>query len=75
MTNAEGDLTRQVIVVESLLIILLITFLSLLLAGQIQRFFGLTGMNVISQVMGVLLSALALQFIFDGIAHSGLLRD
>lgn len=74
MANAEDDLARQVIIIGSLLIILSITFLSLLLAGQIQRFFGVTGMGVISRVMGVLLSALALQFIFDGIAHSGLLR-
>lgn len=74
MANAEGDLARQGIVIGSLLIILLVTFLSLLLASRIQVFFGVTGMGVISRVMGILLCALAIQFLFDGIALSGLLK-
>jgi len=74
MANAEGDLVRQGIVIGSMLVILLMTFLSLLLAGRIQGFFGVTGMGVISRVLGVLLSALAVQFIFDGIARSGLFQ-
>ena len=73
MANAEGDLTRQVIVVASLLAILLLTLVALLLASKIQQLFGVTGMHVITRVMGVLLSALAVQFIFDGIEQSGLL--
>lgn len=74
MANAEGDLALQGVVIASLLVILFVTFLSLLLASQIQTFLGVTGMRVISRVMGVLLSALAVQFIFDGIARSGLLE-
>jgi len=74
MANAEGDLARQGIVIGSLLIILLVTFLSLLLASRIQGLFGVTGMRVISRVMGILLCALAVQFLFDGIALSGLLK-
>jgi len=73
MANSEGNLVLQATVVASLLAIILLTFIMLLLASRIQQFFGVTGMHVVTRVFGVLLSALAVQFIFDGIAQSGLL--
>ncbi|MBF0278802.1 MAG: MarC family protein [SAR324 cluster bacterium] len=73
MANAKGNYTHQMIVVVSLLAILLFTAVSLLLASKIHQVLGVTGMHVISRIMGVLLSALAVQFIFDGIAQSGLI--
>lgn len=73
MANQEGDVTGQAIIIASLLAVLLLTFVSLLLAGKIQNLLGVTGMHVITRVMGVLLSALAVQFIFDGIKQSGLI--
>ncbi len=73
MANAEGDIALQAAVIASLLLILLLTFTMLLLASKIQQYLGVTGMHVISRIFGVLLSALAVQFIFDGIAQSGLL--
>lgn len=72
MANAEGDLARQSIVIGSLIVVLLLTGIALLLAGKINKILGVTGMHVIGRIMGVLLSALAVQFIFDGIAQSGL---
>jgi len=73
MVNQEGDLVKQGIILASLLAILLLTLVSLLLASKIQRWLGVTGMHVITRVMGVLLAALAVQFMFDGIAQSGLM--
>lgn len=72
MANTEGDITQQLIVLAALFAILLLTGIALLLASQIHRLLGVTGMHVISRIMGVLLSALAVQFIFDGIKQSGL---
>ncbi len=74
MADAEGNLARQAIVVASLFAILLLTLGALLSAGKLQKHLGVTGMHVIGRVMGVLLSALAVQFILDGIEQSGLLR-
>jgi multiple antibiotic resistance protein len=72
MANAKGDITQQAVVVASLLVILLLTAVGMLLANRIHQFLGVTGMHVISRIMGVLLSALAVQFIFDGIRQSGI---
>lgn len=73
MADAEGHYLNQLVVFGSLIAILLLTFISLLAASQLQRLLGLTGIHVISRVFGVVLTALAVQFIFDGIAQSGLL--
>lgn len=73
VADAEGDPATIGIVVGCLAAMLLATFILMLIAVQIQRLLGITGLHVISRVFGVLLAALAVQFIFDGIASSGLL--
>ena len=73
MANARAEWQTQAVVVGCLLLVLLITFLALLGATYIQKVLGVTGLHVISRIFGVLLSALAVQFIFDGISQSGLL--
>ena len=45
----------------------------LLVSSAVQRLLGVTGMNVVSRIFGLLLTALAVQFVFDGIRGSGLL--
>ena len=53
-----------------LFVILLLTLSSLLLAPRVMRLFGETGANVLSRVLGVLLAALAVQFVIDGLQAS-----
>jgi multiple antibiotic resistance protein len=45
----------------------LITFLVLRSAAVVSRVLGTTGMNVIGRVMGLILSAVAMQFVLDGL--------
>ena len=73
MAKTEGQVLLQLTVVGALILVLLLTLVCLLAATQLNRMLGVTGMQVITRVMGILLSALAVQFIFDGIAESGLL--
>ncbi|MEM7531954.1 MAG: MarC family protein [Chloroflexota bacterium] len=73
MADAAGDVMAQGVVIAALLGVLLITLCLLLLATQVQRLFGITGMHVVSRIFGVLLAALAVEFLFDGIRQSGLL--
>ena len=73
VADAQGEPALIATVVAALLAVLLLNFLLMLAASQVQRLLGVTGLHVVSRVIGVILAALAVQFAFDGIADSGLL--
>jgi len=75
MADAKGDLVAEAIIIGMMLAVLLLTLGLLLITNKVLRLFGVTAMYVISRVFGVLLSALAVQFMFDGLAQSGLLGN
>ncbi len=74
MGNAAGNIYEQLIIIGALLAVMLIALFSLIVAGTLQKMLGVTGMNVITRIFGVILAGLSIQFIFDGIAGSGLLN-
>lgn len=71
--NARPDWLEVILVIAVALGVVLLTFLLILVAGQVSKLLGVTGVHVLSRVMGVVLAALAVQFVFDGLAASGLL--
>nr|WP_296750560.1 MarC family protein [Thioalkalivibrio sp.] len=73
MAGTSGDALHQATVIAMLLLVLLLTLACLLAAVRIQHLLGITGAQVLTRILGVLLCALAVQFVFDGIADSGIL--
>ena len=61
MGRAENDLVMQAIVIG-----LVLSVATLLLAGPVMDRLGVTGINVIGRVFGIVLAALAVQYIIDG---------
>jgi multiple antibiotic resistance protein len=73
VADAQGEKLLIAVVIAALVAVLALTFALMLMASQVQKLLGVTGLHVNSRVIGVLLAALAVQFIFDGIQASGLL--
>jgi multiple antibiotic resistance protein len=52
----------------------LTSFLTLRLAGPIQRRLGGTGIHVLGRILGLVLAGIAVQFVLDGLAAAELIR-
>ena len=74
MGQADADPARVAVLFLSLLLALALTYAVLILVEPLGRVLGVTGTNVIARISGILLAALAVQFIFDGLRESHLLR-
>lgn len=65
-----NGIDRALVIFAALLLVLLLTLAALLLAGPFMRLIGNKGEAVITRLLGVLLAALAAQFVIDGLKAS-----
>ena len=68
MSEAGGDVLDQVTVLGSMALNLLLCLVLFILVGPLMRLIGDTLAAMITRILGVILAALAAQFILDGIA-------
>jgi len=72
VSEAHGQQLYFIGMLVVLLLVLAITLACLLLAGRLMKLLGETGANVVGRLLGVILAALAVQFVIDGV-RTGLL--
>jgi multiple antibiotic resistance protein len=68
--SGKGGSVYFIGIIALLALVLLLTYWSLLATASITRLLGATGINVIDRLLGVILSALAVQYVIDGIHAS-----
>jgi multiple antibiotic resistance protein len=72
MGQTGGEMARMVVVLAALLACLVIAYVCMIFTDPLHRVLGETGTNVVARVAGVILAALAVQFIIDGLHESEL---
>jgi multiple antibiotic resistance protein len=62
-----GDPVRLGLLLAVIAVVMLLCFIAFELAGRIARLLGTTASAVLSRILGVLLAALAVQYVIDGV--------
>ncbi|RED13295.1 MarC family protein [Pontivivens insulae] len=72
MGELEGDFASQMVVLGVMATVLLIALILFMMSGVLERLLGAVGINLITRILGVLLAALSVQFILDGLTAYGI---
>lgn len=70
MAQSSGSVTSSLGTLLVLVFVLILVLVALLAAPLIKTLLGETGINVISRLLGILLAALATQYVVDGLRAS-----
>jgi multiple antibiotic resistance protein len=65
--RSQGDLARLGLLIGVIVAVVLLCVIAFLLAERVAKLFGTTGNIVLSRLLGVLLAALAVQFVVDAV--------
>jgi len=65
--KASGSLAAELVIFAVLAVVIGLVMAAFLLAGLFERALGETGINVVTRLLGMLLAALSVQFVVDGI--------
>ncbi len=65
--RADGNLLLVGLLIAVVVLVAVACFVAFIFAARISRLLGMTGNIVLSRLLGVLLAALAVQFVIDGI--------
>ncbi len=72
LTSQNGGEWAWVLTVHAVMAaVILLTFLFFLMANPIERALGPVGINVVTRLLGMLLAALSVQFVLDGLQAVG----
>lgn len=71
---SRGDRFELVVVAAAYIAALLVTWLCMRGSSLLLRVIGTTGIHVVSRLLGIILAALAVQFVLNGLAQTPLLR-
>jgi len=72
MGKHAGDTLAQALVIGVLLAVLALTWLLFFIVSHAERFLSETAVRAISRVLGIILAALAVQFVLSGLKGAGL---
>jgi len=67
--NAGGDWAMIAALLGVLATVLLLVLLSFFVGASVEKLLGDTGINVVTRLLGMLLAALAVQFVLDGLTE------
>ena len=67
--NEEYTWVEQVTTSSMMLVVLVVVLVRLLLANHVHKLIGDSGASIISRIMGLILSSVAVTNILNGIAH------
>ncbi|HET9355448.1 MAG TPA: MarC family protein [Sphingomicrobium sp.] len=71
LLNARADgLQESLVVLAAMTLVIVLTLVALLAAGPLMRFVGAKVEAMITRILGVILAALATQFVLDGLERS-----